>query len=149
MIYCDTSTIAKLYVAERESAAVRGRLEAEDEVCACELARPELMGAFHRRLREGKWTRSEFLAVVRQFSADDIGGFWTWLPLEREIIEAAAQTYTTLPENVFLRTSDCLHLITALHHNFAEFYTHDRHQMDASAALGIRPLAIQAEPTPS
>jgi uncharacterized protein with PIN domain len=56
MIFCDTFTIAKLYVPEPESTVVRRRLEAEDEVCVSELARLELMGVFHRRLREGKWT---------------------------------------------------------------------------------------------
>ena len=52
MIFCDTSAVAKLYVPERESVAVRRLLEAEDEVCLSELARPELMGVFHRRWRE-------------------------------------------------------------------------------------------------
>src|SRR5271163_2206805 len=106
MIFCDTSAAAKLYVPERESAAVRLLLEAEDEVCLSELARPELMGVFHRRLRERKWTQADFLAAVRQFSQDDLGGFWTWLPLSRPITEAAAMTYATLPKTVFLRSSD-------------------------------------------
>ena len=143
MIFCVTSTVAKIYVPERESAAVRQRLEAEDEVGVSELVRPELMGVFHRRLREGQWTRDDFLAAVRQFSTDDIGGFWTWLPLNREIIEAAANTYATLPDNVFLRSADCLHLVTALHHNFPEIHTHDKHQTDAAAALGLKPVILQ------
>jgi hypothetical protein len=143
MILCDTSTVAKFYVFEPESAAVRQRLEAEDEVCVSELVRPELMGVFHRRLRQGKWTHADFLSAVRQFSADDIGGYWTWLPLDSAIIEAAATTYTTLPETVFLRFAACLHLVTALHHNFAEIHTHDKHQTDAATALGIKPVAIQ------
>ena len=112
MIFCDTSMVAKLYVPERESRAVRQCLEAEDEVCVSQLARPELMGVFHRRLRERKWTGEDFLTAVRQFSTDDIGKFWTWLPLDSAIIEAAAKTYSTLPENVFLRSADCLHLVT-------------------------------------
>jgi predicted nucleic acid-binding protein len=141
MILCDTSAAAKLYVPERESAAVRRRLEAEDEVCLSELARPELLGVFHRRLREKKWTRREFLAAVRQFSHDDIGGFWTWLPLDRSITEAAAQTYATLPETVFLRSSDCLHLVTALHYHFAEICTYDAHQSAAAPALGLKAVA--------
>ena len=137
MIFCDTSFAAKLYVPEKESAAVRKRLETEDEVCLSELARPELMGVFHRRLREGKWTHADFLAAARQFSHDDIGGFWTWLPLTGPIIEAAANIYTTLPETVFLRSADCLHLVTALHHNFAHIHTYDTHQTRAATALGI------------
>jgi len=138
MIFCDTSFAAKLYVPEKESAAVRKLLETEDEVCLSELARPELRGVFHRRLRERKWPRADFLAAVRQFPHDDIGGFWTWLPLAGPIMEAAANTYTTLPDTVFLRSADCLHLVTALHYNFAQIHTCDIHQTRAATALGIK-----------
>eukprot|EP01035_Chromulina_nebulosa_P033525 gene33524-biopygen21702 len=141
MIFCDTSFIAKLYVPERESAAVRQMLEADDEVCVSELARVELMAVFHRRLREKKWNRAEFLTTVRQFMHDDIGGFWTWLPLDQAIIDATAKTFTTLPESVFLRSSDCVHLVTALHHNFAEIHTFDVHQSRAAATLGLKAIA--------
>jgi predicted nucleic acid-binding protein len=138
MIFCDTSAAVKIYVPERESRAVKLLFEAEEEVCLSELARIELMGAFHRRLREGIWTPTDFLAAIRQFSNDDITGFWTWLPLDKPIIETAAKTYATLPGTVFLRSSDCLHLVTALHHNFAEIYTYDTHQSAAAATLGLK-----------
>jgi predicted nucleic acid-binding protein len=144
VILCDTSTIAKFYVFELESAAVRNRLDAEDAVCVSELARVELMGLFHRRLRDGKWTRDEFLNVAGQFAADDIRGYWTWMPLNTTIVEAAAKTFTTLSASVFLRASDCIHLVTAIHHNFAAIFTHDRHQTVAAATLGLEPLAIAA-----
>jgi predicted nucleic acid-binding protein len=143
MLCPHTFTIAHPYVPAPESPVVRRRLEAEDEVCVSELARLELMGVFHRRLREGKWTRDDFLASVRQFSTDDISGFWTWLPLDSAIIDAAANTYTTLPGNVFLRSADCLHLVTALHYNFDTVHTHDKHQTLASSALGLAAVAIQ------
>ena len=52
MLFCDTSTLAKFYVPEPESGVVRTCLEAEDRVVLSELARAELMGVFHRRLRE-------------------------------------------------------------------------------------------------
>ena len=102
MIFCDTSAIAKLYVRERESVAMRARLESEDQVCVSELARVELMGVFHRMLREKQWDRPTFLTAIRQFSNDDLGGFWTWLPLDDKITEAAAKTYATLLDDVFL-----------------------------------------------
>lgn len=57
MIFCDTSAVAKLYVAERESPAVRTLLESDDQVLVSELVRAELMAVFHRQLRERKWTR--------------------------------------------------------------------------------------------
>jgi predicted nucleic acid-binding protein len=144
VILCDTSTIAKFYVFELESAAVRDRLDAEDAVCVSELVRVELMGVFHRRLRDGKWSRDEFLNAAGQFAADDLGGYWTWMPLNTTIVEAAARTFTTLPTNVFLRASDCIHLVTAIHHRFAAIFTHDKHQTAAAASLGLEPVAIAA-----
>ena len=97
MILCDTSAIAKLYVPEYESHAVRRLLENEDEVCVSALARPELMGVFHRRLHERKWTQADFHAAVRQFSQDDTGGFWTWLPLSQEILRPPLEPMPHFP----------------------------------------------------
>ena len=143
MLFCDTSTLAKYYVPEQDSPAVRTRLDEEDQVALSELAKAELMGVFHRRLRERKWTKDEFLAVVRQFSKDDIGGYWTWLPLDGVIVEQSVKTFTTLPDNIFLRTADCLHLVTALHHGFPAIHTHDTHQLQAASALGLSAIQIQ------
>jgi predicted nucleic acid-binding protein len=144
VILCDTSTIAKFYVFELESAAVRNRLDEEDAVCVSELVRVELMAVFHRRLREGKWNRDEFLNTAGQFAADDIRGYWTWMPLNTTIVDAAAKTFTTLPTSVFLRASDCIHLVTAIHHDFAAIFTHDKHQTVAAATLGLEPVTIPA-----
>lgn len=140
MIACDTSAVAKFYVPEKESRSIRQLLERADRVCVSDLVRPEIMAVFHRRLREGIWGRRDFLAAVRQFQHDDLAGFWTWLPLDSFIIRAAAETFATLPPTIFLRSSDCLHLVTALHHNFTEFLTFDSHQMQAAAALGLTPV---------
>ena len=140
MIFGDTSAVAKLYVPEAESAAVRRLFEAEDGVGVSDLVRVELMGVFHRRLREGRWSPADFQTAVRQFNQDDLGGFWTWLPLDGRILAAAAHTYTTLPGTVFLRSADCLHLVTALHHNFAEIHTYDHQQARAASALGLKPV---------
>ncbi len=142
MLFCDTSTLAKYYVPEQDSAAVRMRLDGEDRVMLSELARAELMAVFHRRLREKKWSQNEFQAAVRQFNMDDHGGYWSWAPLDGIIVGQAAQTYTTLPAEVFLRTADCLHLVTAIHHNFAEIHTHDVHQIKAASILGLKPVTL-------
>jgi predicted nucleic acid-binding protein len=138
VIACDTSALAKFYVPEAESIAIRRLLEKADRVYVSELARPELMAVFHRRLREGTWARRDFLAAIRQFQHDDLAGFWSWLPVDESILKAAAQTFAALPPTVFLRSSDCIHLVTALRHKFAEFLTFDVHQARAAAALGIR-----------
>ncbi|HEY0967260.1 MAG TPA: type II toxin-antitoxin system VapC family toxin [Opitutaceae bacterium] len=140
MIFADTSAVAKLYVPEAESAAVGKLFDGTEAAAVSELVRVELMAVFHRRLREGRWGRADFQTAVRQFQQDDLGGFWTWLPLDAAILNAAAQAYATLPETVFVRSSDCVHLVTALHHNFPEVYTYDRHQTLAAPALGLKPV---------
>lgn len=142
MIFCDTSAVAKLYVAEKESPAIRLKLESEDQVYVSELVRAELLGVFHRQLREKVWTRDRFMTAIRQFTNDDLCGFWSWLPVESQVIEAAAKTYTTLPDTVFLRTADCIHLVTALHNGFTEIYTYDKNQTSGAVALGIRALQV-------
>lgn len=126
-------------MAERESPAMRAILEAEDQVFVSELVRVELMGVFHRQLREGRWNQAQFSIAVQQFAQDDLGGFWTWLPTDAAVIAAAAQTYATLSPSVFLRSADCLHLVTALRHGFPEVFTYDVHQATAAPALGLRP----------
>lgn len=141
MIACDTSAVAKFYVPERESRSIRKLLEGADQVCVSALVRVEIMAVFHRRLREGRWSRRDFLAAVRQFQHDDVAGFWTWLPLDAFIVRVAAETFATLPPTIFLRSSDCIHLVTALHHNFTEFLTFDSHQQRAAGALGLAPVS--------
>ncbi|WP_404423044.1 type II toxin-antitoxin system VapC family toxin [Nibricoccus sp. IMCC34717] len=137
MIFCDTSALAKFYVPELESPAVRRGLEGEDEVYASALAKVELLGVFHRRWREGKWTQSDFNLCVRQFQKDDLSGFWRWVPLDDRIVDAAMGTFTTLSPSLFLRSSDCIHLVTALHQGFDSVYTYDAHQTLAASALGL------------
>ena len=142
MIFCDTSAAVKIYVPERESPSVRLLFEGEDDLCLSALARVEIMSVFHKRIREGSWNQSQFLSAVRQFTKDDLGGYWTWLPLDKEILDAASKIYGTLASTAFLRSSDCIHLVTALHHNFGEVYTYDRHQSSAAHFLGIRAVSI-------
>jgi hypothetical protein len=100
------------------------------------------MAAFHRQLREGKWSRQQFGAFVGQFTRDTVSGQWTWLSLDQAIMAAGTNLYLTLSETVYLRASDCLHLVTALHHGFSGIYTHDRHQEIAASALGLTPRLI-------
>ena len=142
MIFCDTSALAKYYVEESGSTALRSRMDSEDAVLASELAHVELLSVFHRRLREHRWTQRQFQDAAAQLSRDDAAGYWTWLPLSSIIVGAAIQLYLSLPKNVFLRASDCLHLVTALHHGFEELCTFDRHQQEAVQALGLAVIKL-------
>jgi len=142
MIFCDTSTLAKFYIEEPGFLAVRRAFESSQQIQASELARVELMSVLHRRLREKKWTEAQFLSATNQFTRDDLAGCWKWLPLAPAVTEAAAQTFATLPANIFLRASDCIHLVTALHHKIDTIHTHDRHQAAAATTLGLKTIAL-------
>jgi hypothetical protein len=63
-------------------------------VLVSELVRVELMGVFHRQLREKKWTRIQFMTAVGHAN-DDIGEFWTWLALDSVVVEAAEDFHHT------------------------------------------------------
>lgn len=143
MLFCDTSTLAKYYVQEAESDAVRARLDTADQVLLSELARAELVAVFHRQWRERKWSRDEFATVLRQFATDEAVGYWTWVPLGSSVVEQVVRTFATLPEDVFLRTADCMHLVTALQQGFTEVHTHDTHQRNGAGALGLTAIVIE------
>jgi predicted nucleic acid-binding protein len=100
------------------------------------------MSVFHRRMREREWTREQFQTAANQLSRDDTAQYWTWLPVSSFIIGAASQMYLSLPESLFLRASDCLHLVTALHHGFEEVCTFDRHQQAAVQTLGLTVIKL-------
>ncbi|HYY27859.1 MAG TPA: type II toxin-antitoxin system VapC family toxin [Chthoniobacterales bacterium] len=140
MIFCDTSALAKYYVPEDASTDLRSWLDDEDAVIASELARVELMSVFHRRMRERDWTREQFQAATSQFNRNEAARFWTWVPVSSSIVDEASRLYMSLPESVFLRASDCLHIVTALHHGFDGLCTFDRHQLQAAKALGLAVL---------
>lgn len=142
MIFCDTSTLAKYYIAEEGSIKVRRHLDRADQVMLSELARVELMASFHRRLRERVWNQQDFINTIQQFTHDDRNGCWIWLPLEEDVLEQATKTFATLSQEIFLRVSDCLHLVTAMQHHFSKIYTYDRHQSQAAAAFGMVPVAL-------
>jgi predicted nucleic acid-binding protein len=100
------------------------------------------MSVFHRRMREREWNREQFQTAANQLSRDDTVQYWTWLPVGSFIIGAASQMYLSLPESAFLRASDCLHLVTALHHGFEEVCTFDRHQQAAVQTLGLTVIKL-------
>jgi predicted nucleic acid-binding protein len=62
------------------------------------------------------------------------------LSVDAFILKTGAEIFTTLPSMSFLRSSDCIHLVTAVHLNCGEFLTFDAHQTGAAAALGLIPV---------
>ena len=138
MVYFDSAYIAKFYLSEPESDRVRALAEREGKVCCSLIGRVETAQVFHRKLREGKATKSESAALFDQFASDCESGLWTWLPLTDDLAASAVQRFRELSPKVLLRTADAIHLVTAREHGLDAIYTNDARVLAAASEFGIR-----------
>ena len=142
MSYFDSAYIAKFYLDEPESEAVRRLAESLGQVRCAVIGQIEVAAAFHRKLREGAFDADAFREVMAQF-ADDCGqGLWTWLPLTGALAARAAAAFARLPRPVFLPAADAMHLICAQEHGLAQIYTNDRHMSAAARHFRLKPMTV-------
>ena len=137
MIYFDTAYILKCYINEDGSEEVRSFASQHDRIACCEFGKMELSAAFHRALREGFIDTPYFETIFAQFQQDEQDGVWTWLPLNREIMESVVSSFMSLPATVYLRTGDAIHLNCAAANNIVILYTNDTHMLKAADRFGI------------
>ena len=143
MGYLDAGYIAKFYVDEGDSAAVRRLAESLGEVHCAALGRAEVSTALHRKLREGVFGEAAFREVLAQFEGDCAQGLWTWIPVTSRVLAATVVTVRNVPKSVFLRAADAVHLACARESGFMEVYTGDRHMTVAAEHFGVRAVAVQ------
>lgn len=137
MTYFDSAYIAKFYLDEPDSDAVRARAEAGDEPCCSVLGRVEVVSVFHRKWREKTRTKAECRILIEQFEADSSAGIWIWLPLSNAVLNAAAAKFGTLPDSVFLRSADAIHLASAQDAGLKTVFSNDRHLLTAAPFFGL------------
>src|SRR5213593_825412 len=103
MIYFDSSYVAKCYLNETGSSAVRQLAESQPALACSEYARIEVTSTFLRNLREGLLNNAHFRLVKLQFKGDDTCGIWIWLPVTSELCRKAAARIGTLLPSTFIR----------------------------------------------
>ncbi len=113
MSYFDAAYIAKFYVDEPDSDAVRQLAESLGHVHCSALGRIEVTSVFHRKWREGAFTESEFREVSAQFADDCAAGLWTWLSATDNLIAHTAESIHSLSKHITIRSADALHLVCA------------------------------------
>ena len=138
MSYFDSAFIAKFYLDEPGSEAIRSLAESLSEIYCLAIGRIEVAGVFHRKWRENAFSEPAFREVSDQFSDDCAAGLWHWLPLTVELADAAAGAIRRLPKTVFLRSADALHLTCAREHGFREIYSNDRHVLAAARHFKLK-----------
>ena len=142
MSYFDSSYIAKFYLDEPESDAVRRLAETLGQVRCAAIGQVEVAAVFHRKLREGAFEPRAFREVMSQFDDDCSQNLWTWLPITVALATVAAAAFARLPRSVFLRAADTLHLVCAREHGLPLVYTNDRNLAAAARHFGVRPMAV-------
>lgn len=142
MSYFDSSYVAKFYLDEPESDAVRRLAETLGDVRCVTLGRIEVAAVFHRKLREGAFDGGAFREVMNQFDEDCAQGLWTWLPLTEALATSAAAAFVRLPRPLFLRAADALHLVCAREHGLREIYTNDRHMAVAAPHFRLKAMTV-------
>ncbi len=125
--YFDSAFVAKFYLDESDSEAVRDLATSLSRVSCLQLGRMEVAAAFHRKWREGSFSATAFGEINAQFAQDCAQGLWNWLPLTSSLVDAAIARLVHLPKKVYLRSADALHLSCASEHGFREMFSNDRH----------------------
>lgn len=143
MSYFDSAYVAKFYLEEPESEAVRRLAESLGQVHCAVIGRIEVAAVFHRKLREGAFDAGALREVMAQFTDDCGQGLWTWLPITATLAERAAAAFARLSPRVFLRAADALHLTCAREHDLPEIYTNDRHVLAAARHFRVRPVSVK------
>lgn len=140
--YFDSAYIAKLYLNEPDSAAVREVAGSLKAVACCAHGSVEVAYVFHRKLREGALDRAGLMARMDQMQLDAARGYLRWLPIDSALLESAADSVRGLEADVWLRSADALHLVCARDNGFESLYSNDRHLLDASGWFGLKGIQI-------
>lgn len=145
MIYFDAAYIAKCYLNEPGADRVRELARKADGLASCELARVEFVSILKRHAREGHLTRREATATLAEFEGDERDGVWQWFVMSSALLERTRQHILRLPNSVFVRSGDALHLTCAAEQGFREIYTNDRHLLLAAKHFKLVGVDIVGE----
>jgi predicted nucleic acid-binding protein len=139
MLYFDSAFIAKFYLQEPESEAVRALTEDSPGVVSLIIGRLETELVFSRKLREGVLTAKGHEALIAQFQIDCEDGLWSWLPVTDELVTSAQKMTRDLPSGTFVRSLDALHLTCASRHGYPRIYSNDKNMVRAAPFFGLQP----------
>ena len=136
-MYLDSAYIAKFYLNEPDSPRVRAAIAAAPALVSSVWALGEVACAFHRHLREGSLSASQYRALLGAFLKHCDAGVWSLVPVSERLLRVMTTRMRTLPGTVQLRTADAIHLTTAMDLGETEIWTSDRHVIAAAPHFGL------------
>ena len=135
-LYCDSSALLKLYLAEPGSDELNQTIEGREDLLVSDLAVTEIVSALSRRLRQGEITRE----VARRVQHSIIGGLdagvYQRVDLTRDVHRRAEHFLLSLTRTP-LRAADALHLALATSARAASAASFDARLSAAARAVGL------------
>lgn len=104
---------------------MRELFESCDELHSSSLCLAEIACVLHRYVRAGWINREQAMSVRRSFLESVHEGTWTLIPVSEGVLRAVNALIPELPDGVFLRAGDAIHLVTASQAGFPEVWTND------------------------
>ncbi|MBI1883753.1 MAG: type II toxin-antitoxin system VapC family toxin [Chlamydiae bacterium] len=108
ILYLDTSSLAKLYIAESDSKKIAENVREASAVATSIIAFIEMKSALARRHREGTFTKKEWQILLQTFVKD--WQHFVRVEVDEELIDQAG----FLLEKHALKALDSIHLASAL-----------------------------------
>jgi len=136
-VYLDAAYIAKYYVNESDSVAVRSLVIGRRPLVSSAICIAEVASVFHRHAREGRITTTKALELTRDFVRHVDSEFWILVPVTKRLLRRVATQLSATPATLFLRAGDAIHLITAQNQSETEIWTNDRHLLAAAPHFGL------------
>ena len=141
MQYWDTSTLAKLYVSEPDSAQFAAYLAATGPITTSELARWELFRVLARKEAEGLIPTRAAEAIFARFLADISAGKVTLVPMSAPVETRFQQLLLRLHRlkpPLAVRTLDGVHIATADLHGADALVATDTNMRKCATAIGLK-----------
>jgi predicted nucleic acid-binding protein len=144
-LYLDTSYIAKFYLEEPESPLVRELVGAADPIRSSLIAVAEFHAVLQRKMREGALTAKTAKELALRFSQHEKDRLWTFIPVTDNLLRKTAALIVAAPPELFLRTADAVHLMTAREIGEQEIWANDRHMLAAAPYFGLIGRSVSDE----
>ena len=136
-MYVDSAYVAKFYLNEPDSLAVRKAMQRADSLATSAWSLAEVTCAFHRNFREGALDATQFHWTVRKFREHVEVGLWTLIPVTEAVLARLAARVAALPATVFLRAGDAVQLASAVESGEHEIWGSDRRLLAAAPHFGL------------
>ena len=141
-MYLDSAYIAKFYVNEGDSRAVRELIRGANSLVSSAWAIGEVSCVLHRHTRKDKLTQRQFRELLDAFLRHAEQGVWTFLPVTGRTLLRVASLVRSAPAGVYLRAGDAVHLAAAMDAEEREIWTNDRHLLQAAEHFGLAGRSI-------